>query len=216
MSENNIEKSGGFLDKIRSLREKYLPYNEKTVKVLAISASVMFGWIIIWALIFKMCDKELLGMTYRNLSQLTMKERIMWDLIPFNYRGTEYWKMRQFIDTILNCFVFAPLEIFFCYIFKKKNLIRDAAICFGLSVAVELIQLATMLGNPATEDLFTNTVGCFIGFGLYQLLFKRISTKTTVIIATVINLVLGIATVYSLVTAVNSADIIYGIITRTL
>ncbi len=215
MAENNA-KHGGLWEKIRNLREKYLPYTEKTVKGLVIAAMVMFGWIIIWALVLKLGDEDLLITTYNNLKVLTPEERIMWDIIPFNYRGTGEMIVRQVIDTILNCFVFAPFGIMLCYLFKKKNIIRDAAICLGISVMVELIQLATMLGNPATEDLITNTVGCFIGYGVYYLIFKRMSTKNTVILAAVVNIVFGIVTIYSFVTVIGAADVIYGIITRKL
>ncbi len=215
MAENNA-KHGGLWEKIRNLREKYLPYTEKTVKGLVIAAMVMFGWIIIWALVLKLGDEDLLITTYNNLKVLTPEERIMWDIIPFNYRGTEEMIVRQVIDTILNCFVFSPFGIMLCYLFKKKNIIRDAAICLGISVMVELIQLATMLGNPAPEDLITNTVGCFIGYGVYYLIFKRMSTKSTVILAAVVNIVFGIVTIYSFVTVIGAADVIYGIITRKL
>lgn len=215
MAENNA-KHGGLWEKIRNLREKYLPYTEKTVKGLVIAAMVMFGWIIIWALVLKLGDEDLLITTYNNIKVLTPEERIMWDIIPFNYRGTGEMIVRQVIDTILNCFVFAPFGIMLCYLFKKKNIIRDATICLGISVMVELIQLATMLGNPATEDLITNTVGCFVGYGVYYLIFKRMSTKSTVILAAVVNIVFGIVTIYSFVTVIGAADVIYGIITRKL
>lgn len=215
MAENNA-KHGGLWEKIRNLREKHLPYTEKTVKGLVIAAMVMFGWIIIWALVLKLGDEDLLITTYNNLKVLTPEERIMWDIIPFNYRGTEEMIVRQVIDTILNCFVFAPFGIMLCYLFEKKNLLRDGAICLGFSLLIELLQFATMLGNPAPEDLITNTVGCFIGYGVYYLIFKHMSTKSTVILAAVVNIVFGIVTIYSFVTVIGAADVIYGIITRKL
>lgn len=214
MSEN--ERNGGIKEKIRTVREKYLPYNEKTVRWFVIAATIMFGWIIIWALVLKLGDEDLLITTYNNLKVLTPEERIMWDIIPFNYRGTEEMIIRQVIDTVLNCFVFAPFGIMLCYLFRKKNLLRDGAICLGFSLLIELLQFATMLGNPAPEDLFTNTVGCIIGYGFYYLIFRRLSTKQNVILCVAVDLIFAVVVIYSLITTIDSADVIYGIVSRTL
>jgi glycopeptide antibiotics resistance protein len=216
MTDNKVKKENRLYAEIKKLQEKYLPYNETTLKRLAFAATIMIGWILIWALVFKMCDNQLLGMAYANLKDLTPMERIMWDIIPFNYRGTDYWIMRQKIDTLLNCFVFAPYGVLFCYIFKKKNILLNAAICFGLSLFIESLQFATMLGNPATEDLITNTLGCFIGYGINALIFERMSVKTKIIICTAANLICIGGVIYSLITLVGATDTIWGIITRTL
>lgn len=216
MTENKAKNDNKFTTKIKEIQEKYLPYTEKTIRRLSISAVIMLLWIMIWALVFKLCDENILGMTYRNLKELTPMERIMWDLIPFNYRGTDYWKMRQMIDTALNCFVFAPYGALFCYIFKKRNVFRDAGICLGICISIELLQFATMLGNPATEDLITNTLGCFIGHGINVLAFDRMSLKAKTMIVGVVNLILIGGSIYAIITTIGAADVIYGIITRTL
>ena len=71
-------------------QNKFISYNEVTIRRLALSALVMYIWILIWALVLKLGDAQTLIRNYQNLSVLTLKERIMWDLIPFNYRGTDY------------------------------------------------------------------------------------------------------------------------------
>lgn len=204
------------LEKARAAREKYLPYTAKTLRRLVIWATVMFAWILVWSLLLKCGMEHLLIRTYSNLKGMTFEERLLWDLIPFNYRGTEYWIGLQILTTILNCFVFAPLGIAFCYLFKKQNLLRDALICLGCSMIIEILQLFTVLGNPATEDLITNTAGCIIGFGIYHLLLKRLSVKHTIWLFSASNVILIIATAISLVTTVGSFDVIIKIITRTL
>ena len=201
--------------KLKSAREKYLPYNEKTLKTLVLAAIFMFAWLLIWALVLKFSSEILMERNYYNLRNMTYKERILWDLIPFNYRGTEELKNKQIITTILNCFVFAPFGVLFCYAFKKQNLLRDCAICFGCSVLIETMQLFTTIGNPATEDLLTNVVGCIIGHFLYQFLFKRLSLKQSVKVCAVFNVIFVAVTLFSFVTTAMAADMIYGIITRT-
>ena len=203
-------------EKLKSLREKYLPYDEATLRRQALATTFLFSWILIWALVFKLGSELLLVGNYTNLKDMTIEERILWDLIPFNYRGEGEYKLKLIMDTFLNCFVFAPLGVTLCYVFKKVNVWRNAAICLAFSVGVELLQLATILGNPATEDLITNTVGCFIGFGLYHLIFKRISVKNSVRTLAVVNTLLAIGGIVSLVTLVMSGETIIGIITRTL
>lgn len=190
--------------------------NKNKIRRLAIACAIMFSWLLIWALVFKLGSETLLIRNYTNLKDMTFKERILWDLIPFNYRGDEYWKSRQILDTVLNCFVFAPLAIFLCYIFEKKNVFRDAAICFGFAVIVETTQLFTVLGNPATEDLITNTLGCFIGYTIYCLILKRISLRKSAILLTLVCVMISVATAFSLVTTAMSADVIFKIITRAL
>ncbi len=211
-----VIRSSFMKEKIKNIREKYLPYNEETQRKLALSGVIMLAWILVWALIFKCCMEESLIGNYYNLRYMTIEERIMWDIIPFNYRGEGYYKMLQIISTVLNCFVFAPFGIAFCYIFKKKNVWRDAAICLACSLTIETIQIFTTWGNPATEDLITNVAGCFIGFGIYQILFKRLSVKQNVQIFAFANIALALVTVYSLITTVNTMDLIIKMLTNTL
>lgn len=197
-------------------RERWLSHNKLTVKRLAVACAIMFSWLLIWALVFKLGSEILLARNYSNLKDMTFMERIMWDLIPFNYRGTDYWKTRQFIDTILNCFIFAPLGISFCYIFEKKNVFRDALICLGFSLFIESMQLITVLGNPSTEDLLTNVTGCFIGHLIYVLILRRLSLRNSTIFLMVATVVLSLAVVFSFVTTVIASEVIFKIITRTL
>ena len=201
---------------LKTLREKILPYNERTLKKLVISAFAMYLWMLVWALLLKLANEGLLVTNYTNLSALTLKERIMWDLIPFNYSASKGMLSNLLMDSLLNCFVFAPVGVAFGYLFKKTNLLRDVALCLGLSLFIELLQLLTMLGNPATEDLITNALGYFIGFLLYRLVISRLSLKSGVRFFAVLNAIFAVLTVYALITTVSAAPLIYGIVTRTL
>ena len=191
-------------------------YNETTLRRLAVSATLMYVWVLIWALVLKLGNAEMLTGNYINLKQLTVKERLAWDLIPFHYRGEGAYKTKIIVDTVMNCFVFAPFGIVFGYVFKKRNILRDVAICLGFAVLIEFLQFITMLGNPATEDLITNPIGYFIGLAFYALIFKRLSVEQSVQVAVATNVVFGGVTVFSLITLIHSADVIFRIITRTL
>ena len=209
--KNNEKKNSNI-----TLGEKLLPYTETTVRKLTLICSIMFLWLLIWALVFKLCDEEMIVTNYYNLRYMTLKERIEWDLIPFNYRGEAEYKVKQMIATVLNCFVLAPLGVLFPFVFKKMNVLRDAGICLLIVTTIESLQLITTLGNPATEDFITNMAGYFIGLAFYHLIFKRLHVKQNVVFFSIVSVLLAAATVYSLITTVNTAEIIYKIITRTL
>ena len=191
-------------------------YSRKTLSALMIAATVMLLWIYVWALVFKLGSEIILTRNYESYKDMTYGERILWDLIPFNYRGTDYSKMRQIIDTVLNSFVFAPLGVSLCYVFEKVSVWRNAAICLGCSVVVETLQLFTVFGNPATEDLITNVLGGFIGYAVYQLLLRRISLRKSVILAIIANAALVAAVIFSFVTLALASDLILKILTKTL
>ena len=72
---------------LKTAREKFLPYNEVTLKRLVGTATAMYFWLIIWALVLKLGNEAILVGNYTNLKALTLRERIMWDIVPFNYRG---------------------------------------------------------------------------------------------------------------------------------
>ena len=215
MSETTSNKVG-FSTKLRNFQQKYLPYNGQTVAKLAKLAVILWSYLLVWALVFKLCSQSEILMNYGNLKNMTVTERIIWDLIPFNYRGTDYLVKLQKLNTVLNCFVLVPFGVLFCYTFKKQNLLRNALICLAFSLGIEMLQLSTTFANPATEDLITNTLGCFIGYGLNALLFKRTSHKTKVVVLALCNVLMIGAVVYSVFTFVGSWNIIYGALTRTL
>lgn len=201
---------------LKELREKNPAYNETTVRRLAIAMTLMYLWILIWALVLKLGNETLLVNNYTNLKELTPMERILWDIVPFNYRGEGAYTAQLIKDTILNTLVFVPFGVTLSYIFEKTNLLRDVAICLGIPLTIESIQFLTMLGNPATEDLITNVIGCFLGFAVYRLILARISLLNTVRLLAAANAVLIVSVAASLITTAGALDVIIKIITRTL
>lgn len=202
--------------KLHLSRDKYFAYQKIVLRRLAISAIIMFTWILIWALVFKFADETMVVRNYNNLKTMTVEERIMWDLIPFTYRGTDLMKIQQMQVTMLNCIILIPLSILLCYCFGKANLLRDFSLCLGFVFLVEIVQLYTMIGNFATEDFITNMTGCIVGEVLYVLLFKRLSTKHSIILAVIFNSILAVATVFSIATMASGADFIFAVLMKTM
>ncbi len=169
--------------------------------------------VLFWALWLKFNDFHLVVLNYKWLSEMTLKERFLYDLIPFQIR---YDFDGQFAEILANGIVFAPFGIVFQYLFKRKNIWRDLAICFGVSLCIETVQLFTIIGNFATADLIMNTLGYFVGLALYRLIFAKLSTKKMVWIYRAVNSLLLVLLVAAVATTVNNRELIIAILTRTL
>ena len=192
-----------------------LRMEEKTYR-LATAAAIMLSWLLIWALVLKCGSEMLLLRNYQNLKDMTVEERILWDIIPFNYRGDDSVKRQLFVDSVLNCFVFVPLGICICLAARKRKALRTVLFCLGYSVFVEFLQLLTTLGNPATEDLITNLFGALLAIALYYIIFNRISPSAKLKLLAVTNILLALSVILSALTTVGAFDVIYGIATKTL
>lgn len=69
-----------------------------------------------------------------------------------------------------NILLFIPLGFFLPTIFKKlRKISRFLITVISLIVAVEVIQLLTMLGSCDIDDLIFNVLGASIGFGIWKL-----------------------------------------------
>lgn len=137
----------------------------------------------------------------------------MWDIVPFYTRQNH---TVQWLEFFANSLVFAPFGVLLNYMFAKRNILRDFALCVGLSLSIEIFQLFTLFGGFATVDLIMNSVGYFVGLFIYYLIFKKRSTKTCIWVCRAFNFVFLILFVYALVTTIQNGELIIGILTRTL
>lgn len=169
--------------------------------------------VLFWALWLKFNDFHMVVLNYQWLSKLSIKERFLYDLIPFQIRY-DFWG--QFIQFPANAVVFAPFGVFLNHLFSKKNIWRDLAICFGVSLSIEIVQLFTIIGSFATADLIMNTLGYFIGLVFYYLIFAKLSTQQTVWLYRIVNAILFVALIVVIVTTVGNWELISAILTRTL
>ena len=179
------------------------------------TAFAFFAYVVVlfWALWLKFNDFHMVVLNYQWLSKLTVWERFLYDIVPFRIRF-DFWN--QFVQFPANAIVFAPFGVLLPLLFKKKNMGRDLAICFGISLAIELVQLFTCIGSFATADLIMNTVGYFIGFAVYKWICSKLLLCTTVWGCRAVNAVLLIALIAVVVTTINNWEMIVAIFTRTL
>ena len=188
-------------------------YDERTLRREVIFATFFYFFILVWGLCFKFGNAEMLATNYKNLSELNLRERFLWDIIPFYTRQDH---TLQWLEFFANSVVFAPFGVLFNYLFKKRNILRDFAICLALSLSIEVFQLYTLFGGFATADLIMNGLGYFLGLVVYYLIFKNSPLKTRIWTCRVANFILFVLLFYAVGTMLQVGDLIISIFTKQL
>lgn len=209
----HFEKVKAFCKCLKEKTKAHLSTDETALQKGGIFAAISYVVVLFWALWLKFNDFHMVVLNYQWLSKLTVWERFLYDIVPFQIRF-DFWN--QFLQFPANAIIFAPLGVVLPYVFKKKNIWRDVAICFGVSLSIEVIQLFTIIGNFATADLIMNTLGYFIGYAVYRWGFSKLSPKVMVWIYRVTNLILLPVLIAVVVTTIRNFDLIIAILTRTL
>ena len=209
------EREGGNMDlkKFCERVKALFACDEQELRRGARFAAVAYTVLLFWALWLKFNDFHMVVPNYHWLSTMSVKERFLYDLIPFQIR---FDFTNQFLQFPANAIIFAPFGVILPYCFKKGNIWRDLAVCFGVSLSIEVVQLFTIIGNFATADLIMNTLGYFIGFALYRLIFSKLSTQKTVWVYRASSLLLLAFLSVAVVTTINNRELIIAILTRTL
>lgn len=193
--------------------EGLFTYDAHVLRREAWIATGLYIFILLWVLCLKFCNAQMLTQNYVNLSELTLRERFLWDIVPFYTRQNH---TLQWLEFFANSLVFAPFGVLLNYMFAKRNVLRDFALCVGLSLSIEIFQLFTLLGGFATVDLIMNSLGYFVGLGIYYLIFKKRTTKTCIWVCRSFNFIFLALFVYAFVTTMQSGELILSILTKQL
>lgn len=116
-----------------------------------------------------------------TLLNRTAQEEYMIEWIPF----WSYYQIFTVKDSplawqmIYNVLVFIPYGVLLpeCFISMRK-LRHVVASAVGLSLLIEVIQLVTKLGLFEFDDLFHNTLGAVIGYGIWRVWKQFIQRKS--------------------------------------
>lgn len=193
--------------------EGLFTYDAHVLRREAWVATGLYIFILLWVLCLKFCNAQMLTQNYINLSELTLRERFLWDIVPFYTRQNH---TLQWLEFFANSLVFAPFGVLLNYMFAKRSVLRDFALCVGLSLSIEVFQLFTLLGGFATVDLIMNSLGYFVGLGIYYLIFKKRTTKTCIWVCRAFNFIFLILFVYAFATTLQSGELILSILTKQL
>lgn len=178
---------------------------EKRLNILSMLSIILYVLILVWALYFKFGDISDVTYHASELSKMTFKERFLFDIIPFDFSNT-HQKFLHFVLNILNMIVFIPLGVALSMMDKKIKLKKHALICFLISLAFELLQLFTLIGGFASDDLLMNTLGYFAGAAIYYFLFRKFSDKVNYYIMIACNIILIIFTVVAIISVAPIFD----------
>lgn len=91
------------------------------------------------------------------------------------YNFTPFWSYYEIqggrgdllAENIMNVVVFAPLGLFLACISRTIKWWHVLLIGLGLSVSIEISQLIFKKGFSEFDDVFHNTLGCMLGYGVF-------------------------------------------------
>lgn len=114
---------------------------------------------------------------YRN----TQAER-KYDFHPFwTYSAIMDGKEEYISEAIMNIIAFVPLGFLLGCSFHSITFWRTFMIGSFLSIGIEFFQFKYMKGFSELDDVFHNTLGCMIGYGIYSIgryLYERLSKRS--------------------------------------
>lgn len=73
-------------------------------------------------------------------------------------------------EIFLNIIMFVPVGLLACLAFKSLKWWQALMIGCGMSVSIELLQYSLKRGTTEIGDVLHNTLGCLIGYGIYELI----------------------------------------------
>ena len=95
--------------------------------------------------------------------------------VPFGHNYTPFWSYVAIIegeagivvDNVMNIVAFMPIGFLMGCAIKDIKWWKVALISCGCSITIETTQLIMSRGFSELDDVFNNTAGAIIGFGLY-------------------------------------------------
>ncbi len=196
---------------------------EKLFKFLSICIFVMYFIIITWIITFKCNLVQSITDTYLFFKEMTIIERINFDLVPFKdyIEGPFISQINTIIeDDILNILFFVPLGMYASLFIKKHKFIKVFLFSFLTSLFFEIFQLFSLIGSFSTKDLITNVLGSIIGYFIYRLMYKKensqLKLKVYNVISTIVVVILFFICVFAIYNTILNIDLYISIIKRTL
>lgn len=99
-----------------------------------------------------------------------------YNLMPFwsywDYGEHSYF-LEMFGENVLNVVLFVPIGFLVGCGLRRMTLKKVLLLGGGLSVFLELLQFLFKKGFCETDDVIHNVLGCMIGYGLSNVIFKR-------------------------------------------
>jgi glycopeptide antibiotics resistance protein len=134
-------------------KEKKLSFK----KIISVGIFIVYIFIVLSATLLDRYD----GISSQVTLQLFSAYKYAWN----------YWSIKEWRNIILNILLFVPIGMLLPIIFKKLNKFwKVYLISFLITIFIEIFQLVTHRGVFEIDDIFNNTIGSFIGYGLIYLI----------------------------------------------
>lgn len=180
---------------------------------------VLYSLVVIWGVILKCNQIDILERTYFAWKDLSIQERLY--INDDFHTWLEKAKMGDVLNdnlltVVLNCILLLPTGLLLSYFSKNKNVLLITFYCLLISIALEVFQLFTVLGSFSFTDLVTNSFSGLLGALLYKLIYRPHRERRFVVIAVLVLIVLVPFTIYITALTIENIDIYIAIINRTL
>ena len=105
----------------------------------------------------------------------------LYNFTPFwSYQGKPYGEELMLPETIVNIAMFIPVGVLICTLFRKLSWWQVLMSGAAISMTIEVLQFIFKKGFSEFDDVFHNSLGCMIGYGIYKLLkwrFGRLNNR---------------------------------------
>lgn len=100
-------------------------------------------------------------------------ERYRYELIPFwSYDAFIHYDSQLLIQIYLNIFIFVPIGFLLGIIFNNNRVLKIFICGAVLSLIIEFCQLFLRKGVFEFDDVFHNTLGCYVGYLFLEFVLK--------------------------------------------
>lgn len=193
--------------------------SKKTLDTLSRLVFASYMIIFIWIVIFKCGFVDDLKITHKYISSLTIYQRIInpaeIQSLIYRIQIGEYFH-RSILEPFLNIVIFVPVGLYVTFFQNKKRIFNTYLISFAISMAIELIQLATMIGGFSFLDLVTNTIGGIAGYFAYKLIYNESRVKVLNIISVIVSIIALPIAIYAIYNAAINIDFYIDVVLRRL
>lgn len=109
----------------------------------------------------------------------------LYNLVPFQLFRQQYVKfgLTGIIDANVlgNIIMFIPIGIFTCIFTKNKNPYRYIYVVPLISIVIEIFQFVLATGSLDVDDVILNSIGGFIGIGIFAIIYKLLHKEISAV-----------------------------------
>lgn len=171
----------------------------KSIKKAALITLALYALCLFWVVILKCNLRDAVIDSRIFMGDMTLWERTIFSAGRFVKSDTP--------DVIVNILAFMPLGLILPFLIEKNTYFKSAISGTAVSLTVELMQLLLAIGCFTYVDIFTNSLGAFLGVIIHFLLFKVTKEQMQILALRVSGAVAAIILIFATVRTIQNIDI---------